>query len=205
MELEDYKSIWQQHRFKRKSEQEIAAMLHTRSKSIVAVLKRNAWIELCFTVAGTLTLLYVAFSTPEEALKRSFLGCVIVFVLYVVYYLKKIQLLNRFDQAGDTIKLRLEKTIDSLTVYLKFYRWSYTLTYPLLIPLILYITWEKEGSLWPALQKPEVLCYLGIALTIILICLLWFTNWYMQKLYGNHLEKLKQLLNELREDAWNSN
>jgi hypothetical protein len=48
------------------------------------------------------------------------------------------------------------------------------------------------------ISQPRTILYL-IGFSIVFLALSFgFTNWYLKKLYGNHLEKLKGLLHELQ-------
>ena len=147
MEIEDLKFIWskQQEGFERKNKTELATMLKGRSKSIIARLKRNVWIELVITTLGSLALLGYALTLPSGALKWTSISILVLFVLYSFYYLKKLRLLNRFDPGNDNLKGSLRHLTESLTGYLKFYRRSYSILYPVYFVLGLVFTAIEQG------------------------------------------------------------
>jgi hypothetical protein len=49
------------------------------------------------------------------------------------------------------------------------------------------------------LLQPRMILYLVLIAGVFFFCSTWLTNWYLKKLYGNHLEKLKNLLHDLQE------
>src|SRR5687768_5541143 len=132
MELEDLKSLWKKQgdSYRPRNEMEIAAMLNGRSKSIVMKLKRSVWIELGFTLVAGIALLVYALTLEASHLKNISIAILIVFVGYTIYYVKKLILLSRFNTSENNIRTNLESLINNLSGYLRYYRLSYTILYP---------------------------------------------------------------------------
>jgi Ca2+/Na+ antiporter len=201
MELEELKILWKksEQEFQPKNEIEIASMLKGRSSSIVDKLKRSVWFELVFTLVVSAALLMYAVTLAPGALQWASISILFIFLAYVFYYVKKIILLNRFDPGNDNIRENLISLTDSLTGYLKVYKRSYTLLYPVFFCLFLLFKGIERGAekFFETLAKPEtIIQLLGLAAVYFFIST-WVTNWYLKKLYGNHLEKLKSLLNDI--------
>ncbi|MEX2233916.1 MAG: hypothetical protein WD824_17250 [Cyclobacteriaceae bacterium] len=201
MEIEDLKYIWKKQNdgFKPKDEAELATMLTGKSTSIITRLKRNVWIELIFTFLGGLALLAYALTLPGGSLKWTSISILILFGIYSFYYLKKLRLLNRFDPGNDHIKANLQRLIQNLKGYLKFYKRSYSILYPVYFFLGLLFTAIEHGTtgFLNKVSNPEVMITLVLGAGLFFICSTWLTSWYLRKLYGNHLEKLEKLLREL--------
>lgn len=202
MELEELRSIWKSNEpgFQRKDETEIASMLTGRSLSIIDKLKRNVRFELIFTMATSLCLLVYALTLPSGELKWTSIVILLMFLAYTVYYIKKIILLNRFDPAKENIRANLISLIDKLTGYLKFYRRSYTIFYPVFFCLGLLFGGLERGAdtFFENLLKPRTIIFLTIMAVVIYVLSTMLVNWYLKKLYGNHLDKLKSLLNDIQ-------
>jgi hypothetical protein len=200
MELDELKDIWKKTDgdFKPKAESELAVMLRGNSKSIVAKLKRSVWFELIFTLVAGFILLMYALRLPAGALKWIAVSILILFVVYSFYYVKKIMLLNRFT-AENNLKVNLEKLIHNLYDYLRFYKRSYALLYPIYFCLALVFVAIERGfnEFLGLLFKPQTIAYLTLLAGLFFFCSTWFVNWCLKKLYGRHLEKLEALLNEL--------
>lgn len=201
MEIEDLKYIWKKENegFKPRDEAELATMLKGKSTSIITRLKRTVWIELIFTFLGGLALLAYALTLPGGSLKWTSISILILFSIYSFYYLKKLRLLNRFDPGNDHIKANLQGLIQNLKGYLKFYKRSYSILYPVYFFLGLLFTAIEHGTtgFLNKVSKPEVMLTLVLGAVLFFICSTWLTSWYLRKLYGNHLEKLENLLREL--------
>ena len=202
MEIEDLKDIWkkQSEGFRPKDETELATMLKGKSTSIVTRLKRNVWLELIFTSLGGIGLLVYAVSLPAGYLfKWTAISILGLFCLYTFYYFKKLRLLNRFDPGRENLKTNLERLIQDVKGYLRFYRRSYSFLYPVFLCLGMLFTAIEHGAegFFHKLTRPSVFLILLPGAILFFICSSWLTNWYLKKLYGNHLQKLERLLKEL--------
>jgi hypothetical protein len=202
MELEELRSIWKNNEpgFQRKDETEIASMLTGRSLTIIDKLKRNVRFELIFALAVSVCLLIYALTLPSGKLKWTSIAILLMCIGYTFYYIKKIILLNRFDPAKENIRANLVSLIDKLSGYLKFYRRSYTVLYPVFFCLgLIFGALEHEAGQSPdSMFKPVSLFYLVVMAAVLYLLSTWLINWYLKKLYGNHLEKLKSLLHDIQ-------
>lgn len=202
MELEDLKNIWQKgDLYKPRREEEISEMLKGRSKSIIARLRRNVWFELVFTLVGGMLLLYYVFSIPNPSFRSAFVLVLLSFLLYIIYYVKKINLLNRFEESPGNVRANLERLVSDLDAFLRFYYRSYTLLYPgyLLLIVILAIADLGPTEFLESLRDWRTVAYLLFLVLLSFALSFWISKWYLGKLYGTHLQKLRGLLRELQE------
>ena len=204
MELDDLKNIWQKgDHFKPRGEEEIADMLKGKSHSIITKLKRNIWFELIFTLIGSGLILYYAFSIPKPSLRWAFIFAFISFLGYIIYYIKKINLLNRFEVSKGNVRTNLEELVNDLETFLKFYYRSYTLLYPAYLVLIVLLAIMDHGmpQFIESLKDWRIVLYLLFLIFFTIALLLWLSKWYLRELYGRHLTKLRALLDDLHETA----
>lgn len=201
MELDDLKYIWKSKEpgFQPKDESEIAQMLKGNSKSIVDKLMRSVWLELIFTFIAGLGLLVYALTLPAGALKWTASAILLILVAYTVYYIKKLMLLKRFNPAHENLRATLETLVTSLSSYLNFYKRSYTILYPIYFFLGLLFSLLERGAteFLEALSKPRTISILLLVAGVFYFTSAWLVRWLLRKLYGNHLDKLKALLNDL--------
>jgi hypothetical protein len=201
MELEDLKSIWKNSEpaFSLKDEQEIASMLKGKSMSIIDKLKRSVWFELVFAIVLSIALLLYALSLPKGALKWTSISLLLMCLAYTVYYIKKLSLLNRAQRGNENLHDTIALLIKNLSSYLKFYKNSYAILYPVYFLLgLLFGAMERGPDKYlEFLSKPTTLLYLLLVAGIFFLISTRLANWYLKKLYGNHLEKLKSLFKEL--------
>jgi hypothetical protein len=201
MELEELKSIWKNSEpvFQPKDEREIATMLKGRSISIIDKLKRNVWFELILTIVVAVALLVYALSLPSGGLKWTSISFILMCLGATFYYVKKIIMLNRFNPANENIRGNLISLIDNLTAYLKFYKRSYTVLYPVYFCVALLFGAIERGAeaFFENLMRPRTIILLTFLTGVLFFVSTWFANWYLKKLYGNHLDKLKNLLSDI--------
>lgn len=204
LELDDLKSIWKGNRpFDAKPAEEIAAMLKGRSNSPIAKLKRSTWFELVLTLVFGMAMLFYSLSLPSGALKWSVVATLILFVVYCIYYLKKLRLLHRFDPSQQNIRENLEKLVKDLNTYLTFYKTSYTIVFPAYFFLVILFTAIERGAdaFFHQLTQPETILRLVIASLVFVLTTLLVSKWYLKKLYGNHLDALQELLNDIADST----
>ena len=200
MELDDLKAIWKNNEgFQPKNETEIASMLKGSSKTIIGKLKRNVLIEISVTLVAGIGLLLYALKLNNGSLKWTSISILVLFVGYSFYYVKKLLLLTGFDPGKGNIKVNLENLIVNLTGYLKFYKRSYTIFSPVYFCLGLLFAALERGTdeFLRIISRPNLIISLTVSASLFFIFSRWLTNWYLKKLYGNHLEKLKGLLTDL--------
>jgi hypothetical protein len=201
MELDDLKDIWKKNppEFKVKNEVELALMLKGNSKSIVDKLKRSVWFELIFTIIAGIVFLGYALTLESGSFKWTSISMTALFVVYSFYYVKKLSILNRFNPGEGNLKTNIDNLITSLTSYLKFYKRSYTILYPAYFVLGLIFGAIERGAdqFINSLSKPSVIISLVSLAIFFFFCSTFLTTWWLKKLYGNHLEKLKNLAHEL--------
>jgi hypothetical protein len=141
-----------------------------------------------------------ALTLPSGALKWTSVSILIVFVGYCFYYIKKLMLLRSFKPAESNLKANLEKLIENLSSYLRFYKRSYSLLYPVYFCIALAFGAIERGLdvFITTLSQPKTIFYLLALAGIFFFCSTWLVSWFLKKLYGNHLDKLKNLLIDLQ-------
>jgi hypothetical protein len=202
MELEDLKQIWKKQPagFEPKQETEIISMLQGRSNSIITKLKRNVWIELIFTIGCSIALGVYALTLENGAIMWTIISLLVLFICYLFYYVKKLMLLNKFDASDENLLDNLHHLYERLTVYVNFYKKSYSVLYPVYFCLGVFFGAFESGfdGFMHRMSNPLTVVYLVCFGGIFFIMTIIVTNVYLKKLYGNHLAKLKALLEELR-------
>lgn len=201
MELEELKSLWNnsQQPYQPKDPREIALMLHGKSKSIVDKLKRNVWLDLGITLCTSLALLVYAMTLPSGAFKWTSVSILFTLLLYPVYYIKKLAVLNRFVSSDNNIRTNIEGLISTLSGYLGFYSKSYIILYPVFFVLFLVFIGIELGTerFLQHIQRPVTIVSLLMAAVIYYIISTRIVKWILNKLYGKHLAKLQTLLNDI--------
>lgn len=202
MELEDLKQIWKSHEqgYEPKQESEIASMLKRKSNSIIGQLKRNVWFELIFTIMCSIALAVYSFTLEGGAIMWTIISLLVLFACYLFYYVKKLMLLGRFDSSDENMKTSLESLYKKLSVYISFYKKSYAILYPVYFCLGIFFGALDSGldGFLERMKDPKTVVLLVVLTGVFFIFTFILTNLYLKKLYGNHLNKLKDLLTELQ-------
>lgn len=199
-ELDDLKSIWkQQSGYEAKNEAEIIEMLSKRSNTLIHKLKRSVWFELIFTLACMLVLGTYSVTLKGGALMWTILSLLVLLLSFTLYYVKKIILLNQYDAGHENLKDNLNHLLLRLDAYMKFYKRSYSILYPLFFALGLLFGALESGfdRFIEKFEKPMYTLSFVILSVVFMAGVYKITDWYLKKLYGNHIEKLRSLQKEL--------
>jgi hypothetical protein len=118
---------------------------------------------------------------------------------FSIYYVKKLTLLNRFVP-NENLQSTITILIGRLDSYLRFYKNSYAVLYPLFFLLgLLFGAIERGPSAYiEYLSRTSTIIYLVLMAGLFFLISSWCANWYLRKLYGDHVEKLRSLLKELQ-------
>lgn len=201
-ELDDLKSIWkQQQDFDPKNPVEIGQMIRQRSHSLIYKLKRSVWFELVFTIVCILAMGVYVFTLKPGALMWTILSLLILLVIYILYYVKKIILLNQYDPSAQNLKDNLKHLLERLDEFMKFYKRSYAILYPVFFGLGLLFGAMETGfeKYLNKFSSPLYTISFIILSVVFMVGVYTITDWYLKKLYGNHIEKLHSLLDDLSE------
>lgn len=200
MELEELKSIWKSApSFQPKDTDEIASMLRHKSVSIVDKLKRNVWFDLVINMSASIGLMGYALTLRPGALKWASVSILGTLLLYVFYYVKKLALLKRFNPLTGNVRSNVEGLIAAMTGYVDFYRKSYIVLYPVFFVLVLMFVGIELGTerfLHHLQQLSTIVTLLAFAGLYYLLSTR-VVKWFVDRLYGRHLEKLKTLLTDI--------
>lgn len=201
-ELEKLRSIWQNASgYIGKGKEEIALMLQGESASIVSRLKRNVWFELLFTIVTGIALVYIGISSANNRLSLMIAVLMVIYLIYLLYYIRKLRMLNRFSMNEGNIKNNLLHLTGALQGYLNFYKLSYIILYPVFFVAGLWIAARDVGmdEFLDRFNNPAYLVRFVLLTALLMGGVYVFTNWYLKKLYGNHLKRLQGILKEFDE------
>jgi 4-hydroxybenzoate polyprenyltransferase len=200
MELETLKTLWQEQEtppMAAGSHEELLALLQQRSNGPIGRLRRNLRKEVIVMAIsyGFCIIFYLlAFNGDMANVAWLFVGLLLFFY---IYYHRKNQLLKKMQCVGCEVRSNLAGQLKTLQKYLRFYFWSSTV----IVPLSLFVAFEiafhsrtKPISSWWLMVT--LLCTLTVGCTIAVYFL---NRLYIHKLYGRHLRKLQELLQEMDE------
>jgi len=207
MELDDMKNIWKDKSIEAAGADKISAMIGKQSQSPIARMKRNLRMELLiliFSLGIVAAYYFIAFKS-----EYSIIGWVyaLLLILFCYYFFRKNKLLNEMQCSSCRVKSNLELQLRILERYVRFYLISGTAILPILFIFLGIVLYYKkpvlinETILYPSATNPawEFLLAWFILLSVS-TTIMWVLNrGYVNKLYGRHINKLKQLLAQINE------
>ena len=207
MELDDIKDMWHGESTEAAGSHKIAAMLDKQSHNPIERMKRNLRMELIIMVVslGVVAVYYFI----EFGREYSIIGCayVLLLVLFSYYFFRKNRLLREMQCTSCRIKSNLELQLKTLERYIRFYLVFGTATVPILFIFLAIVLYYKKPALinktilYPSATNPVwKFLFAWLILLIVSSAIMWVLNrGYLNKLYGRHIDKLKQLLSQLNE------
>jgi hypothetical protein len=204
MELDNLKQAWKEQDVGEKlvSDEQILSMLQKKSQRPIAKMKRNLFWELvAVIVIYSATIAYYFIGKDGRYWEVGAL-LLLIGLLFVVYYYRKNKLLKQMECVACEVKSNLQQQVSVLEKYVRFYFVAGTLLTPIgYIAAGLLVLYKSPG----VKMGPDFLTvFIGSGL--VLAILVYFLNvWYVNKLYGQHVKKLKDLLGQMEEIPENNN
>ena len=207
MELDDLRRQWQQPEPVAPAPlttTELAQLAARQSGTIMEQLRRNARWELGLNYGLGLAALVLVVGVPQLWL-RLLAGTMGLIALVCIYYFhRKLGLLRGMANPAGHLRAHLVRITEGLRALTRFY---YRLTlwtgpYTMLLLLGFFTGKELHRATGPRWQLLGIVA--GLALVIGAACqvgIVYFTRWYLQRLYGQHLDRLEGQLRELDEPA----
>lgn len=206
MELNDLRRHWQQ------PESSAAALSATQLRELLArqrdnladKMRRNARWEMALAIlmAG---LMLGGFVLLHKAVYQLYTGFSLLLMLVLIYYYYRLlAMLRQMDEPGSSVRRHLAQLCAGLRQMLRF---NYKLTLWVLPWTLILIYGFFTGQLLAGKAKYSwqiwalaggILLVLG---AVVQVGVVYFTRWYMQRLYGQHLDRLEGQLHELDEPA----
>ena len=208
MELDDLRRQWQQPDVA--SEPAVldavglARLLNKQSEGIVERLRRSARLELYLNGGLMLGSLALAWWGPQFWLRV--FGWVLVAIgsVCIVYLQRKLHLLRRLDDPAGDLRAHLLQLARGLRTLIRFY-FRFTIA---MLPVaglvnVLMVVSTSKPSNWLT-TKPGI-ALLAVVFVVVLPAVLYLpvasaTRLYLQRLYGQHLDRLEANLRELGDE-----
>jgi len=207
MELDDMKKIWGARSEEPADADKIAALLGSESHNPIERMKRNLRKELLImivSVGGVAVYFFLAFKSEYNIIGWAY---ALLLALFGYYFFQKNKLLNEMQCTTCRVKSNLELQLRTLQRYVRFYLVSGTAVVPLLFIFLGIALYYKKPTLidktilYPSATNPVWKFLLAwLILLVVSTTIIWVLNRdYVNKLYGRHIAKLKQLLSQLNE------
>ncbi|MBC7829048.1 MAG: hypothetical protein H7122_14960 [Chitinophagaceae bacterium] len=204
MELDNLKDIWHdlsQKDTHQNSDEEIVKILQKRSQSPIAKMKRNLLLELITVlILYSLSIGYFLATAMGRYWEIALL-LLVVGLGFIIYYHHKNRLLGEMQCVTCEVKSNLEKQLIMLEKYIRFYFVFGVVFTPIAFFaagfIVLFKSPMQDAAGWFTGSK-EYIVFIVIGL-LVTIGSYFLNKWYIKKLYGQHIKKLKELLFQMEE------
>lgn len=208
MELDQLKEMWSDVGTKQSntSKEELQTLLQKKSKSPIAKMKRNLFVELVAVLVIYILTIASYFIQFTGGMRWNAWLLVVISVLYLLYYLRKRKLLNSMECITCEVKSNLKMQLSTLEKYVRFYLIAGTALFPVAMIATGMIVFFYSPEITKDITDPSgkfvwVFTAVLVVFSSVLTVPLYFLNkWYVRKLYGQHVERLKEIVNEMNED-----
>lgn len=198
MELDNLKAAWQGQvtNAGAHSKEQILSMLQKKSQRPIARMKRNLLVELILIVViYTVTIIYYATTRGGRYWQIALMLFAVGF-LFLLYYYQKNKLLKSMECVACEVRSNLQRQVTMLEKYVRLYFIAGVILTPL--------AYFTAGIIAIYKAPPQVFSasthYWFFGSGIIIAIVSYFLNkWYVNKLYGQHVKKLKALLLQMEE------
>lgn len=204
MELEQLKTWWQDAGSAETplSEEELQQMLRRRSQHPIARMKRNLLLEVIFLVITYSSLIVYLEKINHDVFLPYNIFLVVIAVLFFAYAFHKYRLLHQMQCVACEVKSNLQQQVNSLEKLVKLYFYAgnvltfIAFTFAGIITLLSRKAPAGNVVAMPGIVPVAIFLGIGALLTLVV----YFINrWYVFKLYGQHIQKLKNILHEMEE------
>lgn len=204
MELDNLKVIWNNLEEQGRSfedDQHIGRLLQKRSQSAVSIMKRNLVAELIAAIVLYTVAIWYFLTTALGRYNEIAILLGVVGLFCGIYYARKYALLARMQCVTCEVRSNLQSRLTTLEKYVRFYFVSGTLLTPLAYfstGLIVLLNYPVPEVLTGFRASNQYVVFIGIGVLITLAAY-FFNRWYIRKLYGQHIARLKALLAQMDE------
>jgi hypothetical protein len=203
MELDNLKELWQQLDTEKihGDEQEITRIIQQRSQSPVAKMKRNLLIELIVVIVLYSIAIWNFMSTSMGRYSEIAILLLFVGLLFLFYYYKKNRLLKQMQCVTCEVRSNLQRQLTTLEKYVQFYFVCGTILTPVAYfasGAIVMLNYPNEAVASGFTASRSYILFIAIGL-LITIGSYFLNKWYIRKLYGQHIKRLRILLHQMEE------
>ncbi len=224
MELDSLKDIWKnldEEDLQPAREVPITSMLDKRSQSTIARLKRNLNRELiAVVIIYSLNIWYII--AYQQLYSELAVLLALVAGAFLYYYYRKSKLLTQMQCVACEVHSNLKQQLHTLEKYVRFYFVAGSIITPLAYfaagLIILFNAQDFNSSLndvpagdaQASVSQIPVVAHISNHRFFVLFVSLgavvtvgsyFFNRWFVNKLYGQHIQKLKELLYQMEEEG----
>ena len=205
MELDSLKAIWREQDLLSGAEQEsaelLARLVRERSRGPIERMRHNLRVESLLMVITYIPTIIMYLTMFHGSLWIIAVVFSLILVFYGIYFHMKSRLLKKMRCVTCEVRSNLARQVRALGKYLRLYQWSGTLlllaAFVIAYEVLRYSADHAHNRVMSYWRLPPsfILALLGL----FAVGSLFLNRWYVNRLYGRHIEKLRELLREMDE------
>lgn len=207
MELEQLKDMWKEQEPARP--RDVQPLLNKKSNSPIAKMKKHLVMELSAVILMYGIVIIYFFAAYKGRFSSVSILYLFIGVVFCIYYFKKFKLLKEMECMACQVKTNLSKQLDTLEKYIRFYLIAGTALIPLVLIFFYWFgyTYLPKGREFFFPQPSETItvlqsiCIFMLITTVATVLSYYLNKWYIRKLYGKYIDKLKEMLLQMEDDA----
>lgn len=209
MELDSFKALYQAHfdQLPQQSEEELTRLLHQRSATAIERVLQNLLREIGLGLANVLIITFYMLFWPSVVIRGLGLAGILLGLIQVgAFGIQYRQLNKRLTGPIGSVRQHLSDTIGLISRFMRLYYQYCLVSIPVSVAFGVYVGLSAETAdptLSGLFQQPTVVKVLLVLLLcgLIVVGTYWLLHWYIDRLYGRYLAKLKGCLQDLDEVA----
>jgi len=203
MELELLKEIWVEADNKPANDPAwgdgILEMTKRVDLSIVSGMRRNLMIEVIVVLACVTAIAVFYFAAFNGQLQEVSWMYIMIAAGFLFYYYRKNALLKRMQCPVCDVRSNLEIQLNTLEKYVRLYLIGGTVLVPAVLAAFYILVQHRHIMILPFsnISAGRGLALYAALSVILTVTLFFFHRWYIYKLYGRYIQRLKQMLEEM--------
>ncbi len=207
MELEYLKAVWKKagevDAMPVQEKQQLLLLPGAPSQSLVSKIRRNLFYELLIVLVCVTAIAVFYFVSFGGRLQEVSWAYILLAILFISYFYKKNKLLKAMQCPACQVKYNLSLQLATLEKYVRLYLIAGTAMAPVVMLFFYLLLHYKHIIIFASVyagKEPSAFALLYLLITVIFTIIFYFFNrWYVGRLYGRHIQKLKNLLREMEE------
>ncbi len=206
MELENLKEVWKATSDIRAfpaGEKKLLLNIGAPSQSLVSKMRRHLFYELLTVLACVTIIAIFYFIAFGGRLKEVSWAYILLALIFMGYYYKKNKLLKAMECPACRVKYNLSLQLATLEKYVRLYLIAGTFMAPVVMLFFYALLHYKHIPVFYSSYR--IYNTAGFTLLYLLVTAIFtmifyvFNRWYINRLYGRYIQKLKHLLLEMEE------
>jgi hypothetical protein len=191
-----------------RSDADIAVLLHKKTSSVIAKLKRNLLYEIILGVMVVIAFGIIGISSTYQSFRIYFSVFTILCAAFVVFQYYLLRRTTTLSGTALPVKSNLQAIVHIIGEFVKrYFQFSMALV-PICFVFALLLGYYEEQPI-PKVDliakgyfshRWEIFAFAFIYMVALAVAAYYFTKWYLRKLYGKYVDQLKECIRELGEE-----